>query len=194
MATHRFFAICLITIIALATTITVAAQRRAQTAPESFVGSLQAKTEAGATGSSIRLQIDRYTSDTDRKTVTDALQHGGYPAFLLALRGGKQVGHVEIGSEKFPLRFATEQPKDKGRAITLVTDAPIFFVGGGRVDAKPRAGFEIAVVQLTVDDYGMGYGSMAAAARVKPDGAGGVQLEDYAEYPIKVTFVHREIK
>jgi hypothetical protein len=35
---------------------------------------------------------------------------------------------------------------------------------------------------------------MAAAARVKPDGKGGVVLEDYAEEPIQLTFVRREIK
>jgi hypothetical protein len=49
-------------------------------------------------------------------------------------------------------------------------------------------------VQLAVDEFGLGTGTMAAAARVKPDGAGGVVMEDYAEEPIRLTFVHREIK
>jgi hypothetical protein len=48
-------------------------------------------------------------------------------------------------------------------------------------------------VQLTVDEFGLGTGTMAAAAKVKPDGQGGVVLEDYAEEPIKLTYVHREI-
>ena len=39
----------------------------------------------------------------------------------------------------------------------------------------------------------MGSGTMAAAAKVKPDGQGGVVLEDYADEPIKLTYVKREI-
>ena len=79
-------------------------------------------------------------------------------------------------------------------ATTGVTDQPVYFIGGGRADAKPRQGFELAVVQLTVDDYGLGMGTMAAAARVKPDGSGGVVLEDYADDPIRLTSVYRVIK
>jgi hypothetical protein len=50
------------------------------------------------------------------------------------------------------------------------------------------------VVQIAVDEVGMGMGTMAAAARVKADGQGGVVLEDYAEQPIKLTYVRRQIK
>jgi hypothetical protein len=74
-----------------------------------------------------------------------------------------------------------------------VTERPVYFVGGGSADAKPRQGFDLAVLQLTVDDYGLGMGTMAAAARVKPDGSGGVVLEDYAEEPIKLSSVYRVI-
>ena len=59
----------------------------------------------------------------------------------------------------------------KGRTISLVTERPVYFVGGGKADAKPRAGFELAVVQLNVDEFGLGSGTMAAAARVKASGA-----------------------
>ena len=71
-------------------------------------------------------------------------------------------------------------------------DAPVYFIGGGRADPKPRTGFELAVVQLALDEFGVGLGSMAAAARVKPDGEGGVVLEDYAEKPIRLTLVRRQ--
>ena len=48
-------------------------------------------------------------------------------------------------------------------------------------------------MRLTVDEIGLGTGTMAAAARVKPDGSGGVVVEDYADEPIKLTFVTRVI-
>jgi hypothetical protein len=64
------------------------------------------------------------------------------------------------------------------------------FVGSAKADPKPRAGFEVAVVRLQVDG-GRGTGTMAAAARVRPDGDGGVLLDDYADEPIAVTNVTR---
>ena len=73
----------------------------------------------------------------------------------------------------------------------MVTDRPVFFVGSAKADAKPRAGFEVAIVRIQVDAAGRGRGTMAAAARVRPDGDGGVLLDDYAEEPIAVTNVTR---
>jgi hypothetical protein len=172
-----------------------AAQRKnAQTAPETFTSPMQTKTGAGAAASTIKIQIDRYTPEGDRKTMTEALKFGGYPAFLQALKKAPAVGYVEVGDVKVMLRWAREEASPKGRSISLVTDQPVYFIGGGRADAKPRQGFELAVVQLTVDDYGLGMGTMAAAARVKPDGSGGVVLEDYADDPIRLTSVYRVIK
>jgi hypothetical protein len=172
-----------------------AAQRsKPYTAPETFSTQLQARSEVAGAAASMRIQIDRYTADGDRKTITEALTHGGYPDFLTALRKAPAVGQVELGTEKFTLRWAREQPSGKGRSITVVTDKPIYFVGGGKVDAKPRAGFELGIVQLSVDELGLGTGTMAAAARIKPDGQGGVVMEDYAEQPIKLTYVRREVK
>jgi hypothetical protein len=169
-------------------------KRRAQTAPETFTSPAQARTgSSGAAAATILMQIDRYTTEADRKTMTDALATGGYPAFLEALKEAPAVGYVELGDLKVPVRWAREQPTPKGRTISLVTDTPMYFIGGGRTDAKPREGFHLAIMQLSVDEYGFGTGTMAAAARVKPDGAGGVVMEDYAEEPIKLTFVRRGI-
>jgi hypothetical protein len=43
-----------------------------------------------------------------------------------------------------------------------------------------------------VDDVGLGKGSMAAAAKVKPGSDGGVQVDDYADKPIKLVTVSRK--
>ena len=80
----------------------------------------------------------------------------------------------------------------EGRTIALVTDKPVFFVGGARPNAKPRAGYETALVQLLVDDAGVGSGMMAAAVRVKPGGETGVRIDDYADEPLELTKVTRK--
>jgi len=77
----------------------------------------------------------------------------------------------------------------------LITDKPVYFVGGGSTKAKPREGYEVAVLQFRLDDSGLGFeGTMAAAARVKPGGPSGVQIDDYAEKPIQLQTINRAIK
>jgi len=162
-------------------------------APETFTANAQVKSGAGAMAATLQIQVQRYTPDFDRTSVESALKGGGYPAFLTALRKAPEVGTVAAGDQKFSIRWAREQKTPKGRTIVLVTDKPVFFVGGGRAEAKPRAGYEVAVIEITIDDVGLGSGRMAAAARVKPGGETGVQIDDYAEEPIKLVTVSRKI-
>lgn len=181
-----------VTMMLVMAVVSVSAQRpRPYTAPETFTSDIQSGRGNSAVASKISVQIDRYTHEQDRKAILDALTTGGYPMFLQALRAAPVVGSVQIENQKFNLRFAREKETAKGRDITVVTESPVYFLGGGRADAKPRAGYEIAVVTLSVDDYGLGTGRMAAAAKVRPDGSGGVILDDYAEQPIRLSVVTR---
>ena len=153
-------------------------------APETFSANAQVASGAGAIAATIQIDIQRYSPDFDRTSVEGALKGGGYPSFLTALRKAPEVGTVAIGDQKFSIRYAREEKTAKGRTITVVTDKPMFFVGGGRADAKPRAGYEVGAIQMMVDDVGLGSGSMAAAARIKPGPEGvGVQVDDYADAP-----------
>jgi hypothetical protein len=168
------------------------AQAARPTAPEVFSATAQAKNASSAVSGTIELRISRYTPDFDRKTVEDALKFGGYPRFVTAIRNAPDVGQLTLaGGQPFVIRYARETVAGTGRTIVVVTDRPVFFVGSGRADAKPRAGFEVAIVRIEVDGAGKGRGTMAAAARVRPDGDGGVLLDDYAEEPIAVTNVTR---
>ena len=53
--------------------------------------------------------------------------------------------------------------------------------------------YEVAVIQLMVDEIGLGSRSIAAGARVKPGGETGVQIDDYADESIKLVTVSRKI-
>ena len=161
-------------------------------APETFTATAEVKAAAGAITAAILVHIQRYTPDFDRTAAEKALAGGGYPAFLTALRKAPEVGSVAVGDQKVPIRWAREQKTAGGRTIVVVTDGPLYFVGGGRAAGKSRSGYEVAVVQLRVDEVGAGTGTMAAAARVKPGGETGVQIDDYAEQPINLTAVRRK--
>jgi len=176
----------------LAASTTTFAQRH--TAPETFSANIQAAGARGGAGAAmIEIDIKRYTPDADRTAVEEALKTGGYPAFVTALRKAPEVGSVSFGERKWAIRWARERPSGKfTRTIVAVTDKPIFFVGGGSVDAKPREGYEVAVIEIEMDEGGTGRGTMAAAARVKPGGETGVRIDDYADKPIKLITVVRK--
>ena len=186
-------AIVLTAVLVLEASTWVGAQAaRPATAPEVFSATAQAKTASSATSGALEVRVSRYTPDFDRKIVEEALRLGGYPQFVTALRNAPEVGQLTLaGSQPYAIRYARETADGGGRTILVVTDRPVFFVGSGRADPKPRAGFEVAVVRIQVDAAGQGQGTMAAAARVRPDGNGGVLLDDYAEEPIAVTKVTR---
>jgi hypothetical protein len=189
----RFPPLVLVGFMALSVSQGAAQSPRNSGAPETFGASVQAKVAPGAIAARIQIDIQRYTPDFDRTAVETALKQGGYPAFVTALRKAPEVGSVTVGDQQFPIRWAREQKTAKGRTIVVVTDKPVYFVGGGSTDAKPRAGYEVAVIQLVVDEIGLGRGTMAAAARVKPGGETGVQIDDYAEQPITLVSVSRKI-
>jgi hypothetical protein len=168
--------------------------QRVMTAPETFTANAHVKGPVGAAVAVIQIHIQQYSPDHERTAVESALKFGGYPAFLTALRKAQEVGYVTHGDQKYAIRFARELKTATGRTIAVVTDRPIFFVGGGAIDAKPRAGYEVAVIQMTMDAAGLGRGTMAAAARVKPGGETGVQIDDYAVDPVKLEAIMRKIE
>lgn len=170
-----------------------AQHRRTFGAPETFNATAQVRGTLGVAAANIQVVLQRYTPEAERTALEDALGTGGYPAFLTALRRASDVGYVEHGLSKFTIRYAREIKMGTRRRIDVVTDRPIYFVGGDAPDAKPHAGFEVAVLRVEMDEVGMGSGVMAAAARLKPAPEGGVQIDDYAEQPIKLVTVTRKI-
>ena len=159
-------------------------------AAEAYTATLQVKRDATAS-TTIRIDLQRYTSDRDREAVENGLKFGGYPAFLAALRKARKVGTVATASKAWTIKWASAKPTPGGRRIVLITDQPMYFLGGGATDAKPRAGYEVGVIQMEIDEKGSGTGSVAAAARVKP-GEDGVVVDDYGDQRIEIAKVVRE--
>jgi hypothetical protein len=180
----RSLAVALLTV----PTIAVAQEGRA---PETFIANAQAEAQSAGVSAVVTIQIDRYTDERDLTTMLEALRLGGYPRLLPVLRSMPVTGSVELNGRKASIRWVRQTPTANGRTISVVTDTPLAFVGGSAVDAKPRAGFELAFLLLEVDSSGVGNGTMAAAARIRPGGPTGVQIDDYAETPVKLVTVRK---
>ncbi len=119
------------------------------------------------------------------------MKFGGYPAFLAALRKARKVGTVATGDKTWTIRWASAKPTPGRTQDRAHHRQPMYFLGGGAKDAKPRAGYEVGVIQMEVDAAGSGTGSVAAAAKVKP-GEDGVVVDDYGDQRIEIAKVVRE--
>jgi hypothetical protein len=159
--------------------------------PETFNATAQVSGQAAGASATVVIHLDAYSDDRNVRAMQDALQGGGYPKFLELLRKAPQVGHIEMNARKVPVRFARQVPTAKGRTITVVADAPLFFIGGGDVNAPPRAGYELTIAQLQVDSVGLGTGQLAPASRVRPGGPTGVEVDEYGEKPVVLASVRK---
>jgi hypothetical protein len=168
---------------------------RRPTAPETFRAQAKAASDAGLAGAAyIDIHINKYSPDAERDAMLATLKSGGYPALLEAIKKAPAIGTVKVGTETFVVRWARQQRSGENRrTISVVTDKPMLFVGGGQVNAKAREGYDIAVVQFDMDDAGVGSGTMAAAAKIKPGGPNGFQIDDYADQPIKLVSISRSL-
>jgi hypothetical protein len=159
---------------------------QAQTYPKTWTATAEAALKNSAITATFTIHLNGLMHDLSFKVVADALKYGGYPNFLPALRKLPPIGYVEVAGKKTEIKYARIR---SGTTSTLVigTDQPIFFLGGGAVEPKRKAGYEVGIIDLDLDAQGNGSGTMAAAARIKPGPDGEVLIDDYAEAPIKVS-------
>ena len=167
--------------------------KKKNTGPETFNGKARVSTGASVADAYVSIQIDQYTPEKELTAMQQALQSGGSAGFVTALKKAPVAGHLKAGDKTFTIRWARQRDTAKGRVISIVTDAPVYFVGAGLPDAQSKAGFDVAVAQITVDTAGLGDGTIALAAKVKPDGQNGVEIQDYATEPVKLVSIMKVI-
>ena len=88
---------------------TGAAQRKPSDVPVDFSTSVNFVGPMGAAATNLMIHIDRYTADSDRTTLVDALKQKGYDGFLPALRQAPVVGYIQVKDQKWDVRWAHQQ-------------------------------------------------------------------------------------
>ena len=112
----------------------------------------------------VTIVVTRMTTDQERATVVDALKKGGTPAVVQALKALKDAGYIEVGERRTTVKYAYVRPLGGGRLITVIAPTPIAHLGSDLPDAKPKAGFDLALALLEVMDSGPG----TASSRRRP--------------------------
>jgi len=153
----------------------------------SATASVKSPTKSGSLP--VVIKIDQFTSDTDRDALLTVIKGRKPGATLKALSARKDIGFIQLGEQKTPIKFAYARPTGDGRLITIVTAQPVRYLGGSEPGAKPKAGFDLALALLVLDARDSGEGELTPAARVKMDDAGAIVTEDYGSEVVRLVKV-----
>ena len=159
-------------------------------AAETFTATGTVKTAGGATATApITVTVDRNMTQAEVDGLTAAFKAGGAAGLRKALTGVAPTGSITLaGGKPTPARIAIERSTDKGRLITVVTDTPILHIGAGLPGAKPKEGYDFAVLDLEVATGGRGSGSLTPAAKLGLKG-GAFVVDGYSSEPMRLTAV-----
>ena len=178
--------------LAVAVSLACATPAQAQAGAESFTATATVKTARGTEATApVTITIDRKMPKAEADKLVAAFKSGGPVGLRKALAGVRPTGSVQLAEgASTPARITIEAPTDKGRLITIVTDKPLLFLGAGIPGAKPKDGYDFAVVDLEVDASGAGSGTLAPAAKITLNGSAFV-VEDYASELVRLAGVKK---
>jgi hypothetical protein len=106
------------------------------------------------------------------------VRSGGSTAARAVLETFADAGVVQLGTRKTAVKFAGQRETSSGRLVTIITAEPIVYLGAGIPEAKPQAGFDVAIALLDLHEGG-GLGELAPAAKLGVDDGGALHIEDY---------------
>jgi hypothetical protein len=159
---------------------------------ETFTATATVKTAGGASATApVRISVDRTMAQAEADGLVSAFKSGGVAGLRKALTGVPPTGSVTLGNGKpTPTRITIERATDKGRLLTIVSDAPILFLGAGVPEAKAKAGYDFSVVDIELDAKGSGAGTLAPAAKIVLKN-GAFVVEDFATELVQLTAVSK---
>jgi len=180
------------TVLAIAVLATAAAPR-GQGAKEVFTATAAVKGAGGAAATApVTVTVDRKMAQSEADPLIAAFKAGGAEALRKKLVGVKPTGTVKIGGgSATQTRLTIERATGDGRLLTIVADKPLVFVGAGVPGAKPKEGYDFAVIDLQVDAKGSGSGTIAPAAKIKLNQDAFV-VEDYSGEVVRLTAVKKK--
>ena len=146
---------------------------------ETFTATASVKSETASATAPVKIAIERFATEAERSSVTNAVKSGGTQAVRQVLSKMGDAGTIEVGQRPTPIKYAYARSTGSGRIVTVVTAEPILFLGAGLPDAKPKTGYDVAIALLVLDANGAGHGELAPAAKVKANESGAVVIAEY---------------
>jgi hypothetical protein len=164
--------------------LVLVAPAHGQAAGEAFTAMASVKSDDLTGTAPVRIVIKHWATDAERAKVMKALHDGGSAAAKAVLAKMRDSGSLELAKTKGAIKYAYARSTGSGRIVTVVTAKPLYHMGGGLPDAKPKAGYDIAIALLVLEADGTGHGELSPAAKVTADDSGAIVVEDYGEAKI----------
>jgi hypothetical protein len=153
---------------------------------ESFTAVAVANNNLGSGIGTVLIDIARWSTDAERRTLVETLRQKGAQALLRELQDARPTGSIRTpDSLAYDLRFAYQRPgEDGGREIVLATDRPIGF---WEAWSRPRSlDYPFTVIQMHIAPDGTGKGTMSYATKIIATGDI-IHLENFATAPVMLT-------
>jgi hypothetical protein len=182
------FTVCLL----MLCTLPLLAEEAPKAAPARFQGIVADTTGqiAGASSTSLTIQANEWTTDDQVLEYARILKEKGQDELLKVLWKAKTIGFIQIGKELGHQVSIVRSlaDKDGGRIIRVITDRPIQFLES-MYDTR-STDYPFGIVELKLDKDGNGEGVLVAAASIKFDEKGVLQVKSYGTKPFKIFKAH----
>ena len=151
----------------------VATSSVAEDQRESYSGFVINKSRSALNNSAtVRIVIERWSTDEERSALIDALAKNGHEGFVKVLHGQKETGFVRSqaatdtvgGLPRIVTRYARKVTENGTTTITLVTDRPM----RGKEDPEYKE-YNVSALRLELTEEGKGSGIVYVALKVGYD-------------------------
>jgi hypothetical protein len=134
----------------------------------------------------VTIHVDRLISVAERDKFLAVVKNNDQAASRAALAAMPDVGYIQLGEKRTPVKYAFSRSTGAGRLVTVVTAEPILFLGGAAPDAKPKEGFNFALALLILDGSDKGDGELAPATKVKMNEQGAIVTDEYGAEVVRL--------
>ena len=137
----------------------------------------------------VDIQINRWSTDTERDQLLQVFREKGQDALLSALQKLPKVGGIRTpGSLNYDIHFARQRPgAEGGREIFLMTDR---YISAWEAMNRPRTiDYPFTLIQLQLDKNDRGVGKASIATQITQDPDGTIVLENFSSQPVMLNEV-----
>jgi hypothetical protein len=133
-------------------------------AADVYQGTVKFKNAAGKpTTATLIVTLDRTMPEEERLALVEQVKSNPDSAQSV-LAGKPQLGTIEAGDRRVPIRYATVYSLDDGQNLLVISDEPMGFIGGSK---KSKQGFDLTYAMISVKASGEGKGEIGPAAKIK---------------------------
>ena len=119
------------------------APARGQAPGESFTATASVKSDAVTGTVPVSIVIKHWATDAERAKLMKTLKSGGTLQLKAALAKMRDSGTLTLAKTTGAVKYAYATSTGSGRIVTVLTAKPLYHLGGGLPDAKPKAGYDV---------------------------------------------------